>query len=238
MSGAKSEKQIKEIKPKCFDRERKHKDKKEELDRQLKNQQDGLNSMTVNDYLEGRNEFLGYHPCTMKKRKGGKVKRDPKVAREARREEIIRRQEKKSKQFLSNKTLLAEKKKQYGLTSEAAVNKKLRDFSMVNAAKQRGWSAEKKLREVVAMADSRSDMKSLAALHNPDMVAGGKDKITGFGDRNINSMIGSSWNSGKNSRVSELDAAACRESQKGNGDKNMNVKLTRCGQEENKRSQQ
>ncbi len=42
------------------------------------------------------------------------------------------------------------------------------------------------------------EMKTLAALHNPDMIAGGFDKITGCGDSGVNSAIGSSWGGKKN----------------------------------------
>ncbi|HHY0363260.1 TPA: polymorphic toxin type 15 domain-containing protein [Vibrio cholerae] len=101
---------------------------------------------------------------------------------------------------------------------------------MMEDAKNQAWSKETIIRNVTAMADSQHEMRSLAALHNPDMVAGGLDKITGFGDKNINSMIGASWSSGKeNSRVSLLDKQACKEAnEKGNGSKKMNVELVRC----------
>ncbi len=231
MVGFKSKgKTLNEMEPKCFDRKRKqtNKGKGEELDRQLENQQKGLNSMTVDDYLKGRSAFLGYNPCNPQQ-KVPKVKRDPKVAKKAREKETNERQVRKSDEFSMNRSLFAEKKQQYGVT-ESTVENKLKEFGMSSAAKKGRWSIDDKMLEVTAMADSRFEMKSLAALHNPDMVAGGKDKITGFGDRGVNSMIGGSWNSGKNSRVSELDKAACQESHKGNGSKNMNVKLTRCGQ--------
>ena len=71
---------------------------------------------------------------------------------------------------------------------------------------------------------AKADMKTLAALHNPDMVAAGKDIITGFGDRGINSSIGRQWQD----RVGILDDAACKEQAAGNGKKKLNVKLKRC----------
>lgn len=37
-------------------------------------------------------------------------------------------------------------------------------------------------------------MKTQAVLHNPDQIAGGNPmNLTGFGDKNINSSIGSQW---------------------------------------------
>ena len=55
----------------------------------------------------------------------------------------------------------------------------------------RGFSprmAEKKANE-----EAVEIMKTLAGLHNPDMVAGGKDVILDFGSRNVNSRIGAQW---------------------------------------------
>ncbi len=67
-------------------------------------------------------------------------------------------------------------------------------------------------------------MATLAALHNPDMVAAGKDVIDDFGDRRVNSRIGAQWRS----RVSELDAAAQRVPKADHGGTKMNAKLERC----------
>lgn len=39
----------------------------------------------------------------------------------------------------------------------------------------------------------QQEMQTLAALHNPDMVASGANAITGRGDRGVNSSIGSQW---------------------------------------------
>jgi hypothetical protein len=46
-------------------------------------------------------------------------------------------------------------------------------------------------------------MNMLAALHNPDLISGGLDVITDFGDRQVNSSIGPQWKS----RVRYLDEA-------------------------------
>lgn len=75
-------------------------------------------------------------------------------------------------------------------------------------------------------------MKTLAALHNPDLYVAGKDVITDFGDRNVNSSIGSQWKveSRKEplSRAAELDDAARRIPPAERGSVNMNAKLERC----------
>lgn len=69
-----------------------------------------------------------------------------------------------------------------------------------------------------------SKMKTLNALHNPDMIAGGKDVITSFGDAGVNKSIGSQWKT----RVSDLDKTAQSAVDSGMGDHKMNVKLKRC----------
>lgn len=84
-----------------------------------------------------------------------------------------------------------------------------------------GMSNAQALKE--AEKGASSTMKTLAALHNPDMVAAGKDKISDFGDRGINSRIGAQWNK----RLIELDRAANAVSAALRGTQ-MNAKLERC----------
>ncbi|MFL6633330.1 MAG: DUF6861 domain-containing protein [Massilia sp.] len=77
-------------------------------------------------------------------------------------------------------------------------------------------------------------MRVLAALHNPNMVAGGRDVIAGFGDRSINSRIGAQWkawterNGTKTTRLAELDIAAERVPESLRTTMKMNAKLERC----------
>jgi|GEM_PF-2389764 len=58
--------------------------------------------------------------------------------------------------------------------------------------------------EKMANARSSEIMKGMAALHEPDLSAGGKDVIGGFGDAQVNKSIGAGWRS----RVGGLDEAA------------------------------
>lgn len=90
----------------------------------------------------------------------------------------------------------------------------LRDGGM--GAKEAKAAAKKRASEV---------MSTLAALHNPDMVAAGKDVISDFGDRNINSRLGAQWTKGN--RLVELDRAANAIAKSMRNSK-MNVKLERC----------
>ncbi|MDZ5739209.1 polymorphic toxin type 15 domain-containing protein [Pseudomonas asiatica] len=45
----------------------------------------------------------------------------------------------------------------------------------------------------VAIEKTKNHMLATAALHNPDLVAGGRDAISDFGARQVNSIIGPQW---------------------------------------------
>lgn len=161
----------------CFKTNDLPKNKIPEFDRQIAGQEKGLNSMTVDEYINGRKAFNDRDAV-----------RDPQIAREAR--------EKYARQLRDN---LLREYREKGLPTRQAEQK--------------------------AVAEAIDKMKTLAALHNPDMVAAGKDKISDFGDRNINSRIGAQWNKGD--RLVELDRAASlvRAALR---DTKMNAKLERC----------
>ena len=67
-------------------------------------------------------------------------------------------------------------------------------------------------------------METLAALHNPDMIAGGKDVVTAMGDKRVNQSIGSQWKG----RVAALDEAALEVPEAARGSTKMNAQLKRC----------
>lgn len=148
-----------------------------EFDRQLAGQEAGINSMTVAEYIKGREAFTA-----------GTSVRDPNVARNAR---------------VGYQNLLQK--------------------DALDSLREKGMSFSDAKVESAAIAADK--MKTLAALHNPDMVAAGKDKIGDFGDRNINSRIGAQWNKGQ--RLVELDRAANAVPEAMRGNK-MNAKLERC----------
>ncbi|WP_046336297.1 polymorphic toxin type 15 domain-containing protein [Xenorhabdus bovienii] len=85
----------------------------------------------------------------------------------------------------------------------------------------------------VATEKADKALKGLAALHEPDMVAGGKNKYDPkrFGDKGINSAIGGSWNG---PRLDSLDNAAKDAIKNGLGDAKMNVQLEVCRKKGNK----
>lgn len=147
-----------------------------EFDRQLAGQEAGLNNMTVDEYLKGREAFVG---------KG--VQRNSQIARQARVE--------------------------YGEQLHADLFEQFRMDGM--SAMEADMKASEKTAE---------KMSALAALHNPDMIAAGRDEIADFGDRNVNSRIGSQWRS----RVGELDQAAESIPLTDRHQTKLNARLERC----------
>ncbi len=89
---------------------------------------------------------------------------------------------------------------------------------------RQGWSPAEAVEEAKKIASDQ--MKTLAALHNPDMVAGGKDVIDCFGNCNVNKRIGAQWN--RHDRLAELDKAAKRVGADMRANTRMNAKLERC----------
>lgn len=152
-----------------------------EMDRQLAGQQTGLNSMTVQEYLDGRKAFGDAKAAGLNPRGSGQPAVDA-------RSEF----EDKLKRDLQDRYL------EDGMSPGAAKNK--------------------------AAADASSEMATLAALHSPDIVAGGKNVIDGMGDRSVNSSIGSQWRG----RVSDLDKAAQGVPASERATTRMNAKLERC----------
>ena len=163
-------------KVRCFEPHNLPQQKIPEFDRQLVDQERGINAMTVSEYLDARAAF-----------KQGAVARDQKVARQARKE--------------YQDSLVRER-------TEKLVGQGL-DPASANEQAARA---------------AKETMDALAALHSPDMVAGGADEIAGFGDRNVNSRIGRQWKD----RIAQLDAAANDVPDGVRKTATMNAKLARC----------
>jgi hypothetical protein len=143
----------------------------------LAGQQKGLNDLTVDEYLRGRDAFMQKQ-----------IKRSSKVAGDARAE--------------FEKGLVDK------ISRELRAKGVSRSQAKAEAAKQ-----------------AAAKMQTLNALHNPDLVAGGKDVISGFGDASVNKSIGAQWN--LHSRLHELDNAAKSLPASARSTK-MNAKLERC----------
>jgi hypothetical protein len=160
----------------CFNVSDKHLDRIPEFDRQLAGQEKGLNDLTVEEYLKGREAFLNKETI-----------RDPRVAKGARGDFKLKLEARLYDQLLNDGVL----PKQAKILSAEMASKK---------------------------------MATIAALHNPDLFAGGKDIISDFGDPRINSSIGPQWSS----RIYGLDAAANDIPKTDRGHTKMNAKLSRC----------
>lgn len=165
----------------CFSPQNLPKEKFPEMDRQLEGQQQGLNDMTVQEYLDGRAAF-------------DPKNRDRKVAREARKYYARELTAEKTNHHISQGTPPAEAKR-------------------------------------LAKAETEETLKTLNALHNPDMVAGGKDIIADFGDGEVNTTIGRQWTQKKKdevSRIQQLDKAANEVPHAERANSKMNGKMERC----------
>jgi len=81
-------------------------------------------------------------------------------------------------------------------------------------------------KELKAVAKERANKisENLAALHEPDMVAGGwhKETPSAMGDATVNKSIGGSWSS---ARINAIEGAAKKAIENGQGSSKMNVKL-------------
>lgn len=165
-----------EYKVPCFNARNLHDSKIREFDRQLGGQERGLNDLTVDEYLRGREAF-----------KAGEKVRDPGVAKRAR-ENLAR-----------------------DLTQEITLELRSKEFSHREA-------------HTLAMALTKEKMNTLAALHNPDLFAGGKDVISDFGDRSVNASIGAQWRQ----RIDGLDAVASKVDLNSRATSSVNAKLERC----------
>lgn len=155
----------------CFKADKLPASKHAEFERQLKGQQDGLNRLTVEEFLENV---------------ANPVKRDPRVAKVAR--------------------LKLQRELQERLQRELSQH-----MSPLEAEK-------------LAFNQAKETMASIPALHNPDLVAGGKDIISGFGDKQVNSTIGPQWKG----KVTALTSAAKQVPLTEINSTKMNVKLHKC----------
>jgi hypothetical protein len=172
-SGAHVDRRMAKHEPKCFKKNEKGDPK--EYDRQLADQEKGLNNLTVKEYLEGRERYqqIGRHGTGAAQQ----------AARDKYSAELTRKFEDQ-------------------LTKTGASG----DISQ----------------QAAQMAKDK--MSTLAALHNPDMIAGGKDVVTTMGDKGVNSSIGSQWRD----RVAEMDKAAQAVPESERANTKMNTKLKRC----------
>ncbi len=165
----------------CFSPQKLPASKYLEMDRQLKGQEQGLNDMSVEEYIKAREAF------------------DPKNRDKASAQQARARFKEK---------IQAEK-----------IDELSMEMDDMEAA------------ERMAMEHADATMKTMHALHNPDLVAGGVDDIADFGDGQVNKTIGRQWKLAKKnekSRIDVLDEAAAKVPVRERRKTKMNGGLERC----------
>ncbi|MDZ3993040.1 DUF6861 domain-containing protein [Pseudomonas sp. Teo4] len=142
-----------------------------EFKRQLNGQEDGINWMTVEEFLE---------------KIENPTQRNQGIAKKAR--------------------------QKYQETIQESIEKELRK------------SMDPFEAQSTAIEKARNRMSFIAALHNPDLIAGGRDIIADFGDRQVNSTIGPQWRT----KIPDLKKAAESVPATLRGSTRMNVRLRKC----------
>ena len=149
---------------KCFCVDDHAKGGRAEYERQLKDQQTGLNQISANDYLAKRKGYSGKDVCGGYKAlpEGKTIKRDPKVTSIARKERLDDQTEKHENEFL-NKGLEPEKAELFG---EAKAKRELAGQAATHTPDLTAGGDD-----VISMISNK-----------------------GFGEGLVNSHIGSQWN--------------------------------------------
>ncbi|MCG7540751.1 polymorphic toxin type 15 domain-containing protein [Pseudoalteromonas sp. OF7H-1] len=103
---------------------------------------------------------------------------------------------------------------------------------LINSGEYFGDEAIKQAKQLAS-----KDMKTLHALHNPDMIAGGLDEVVELGDASVNQSIGAQWNNNgfddngmktTSSRVEIMDIEAKKALSTLGPDAKLNMNLHRC----------
>lgn len=127
-------------------------DLKAEYTRQVKGQEEGLNKLSIKEYLDNREAYANRLKEQKQAGKKNPSGRDPKS--------VIQQQK----------------------IRERELKKKIKEY------------AEQGLSRKEAKEKANKWIKTQAALHDPDQIAGGNPlNVTGMGDKRINSSIGSQW---------------------------------------------
>jgi hypothetical protein len=194
---------------KCFCVQDNAKGGRDEYNRQLKKQQEGINSMSASDYLAERRAFTGKDPCNgYKPIPGGKTKfRNPTITKDAKTERLRTQSEKYAQEFLKRGRSVREADKLGEAKAKLELSKQdpLHNQDMVAAGEDAiGWL----------------DPNGNRQLGNDD-----------FGLSDTNRHIGSQWNG---PRIKSIDAEACQMNKSGLGNENLNVELRPCGKHEAK----
>ena len=131
-------------------------------------------------------------------------------------------------EFLTNLDAF-DPKKSRSLSKNAQQETRTKAFNDIRAKKlqelkDQGVSAREADKQSKAHAESV--MNTMAALHNPDMSAGGGIQTTDIGDKSVNSSLGSQWS--KEDRVKVMREHAETAKKATGGNTQMNIELERC----------
>lgn len=133
-------------------------------------------------------------------------------------------------EYLDNRKAFEDRKEEVGngrdVSNAGPAQQRVREEARADRVAE---NREKGMNRNDAEAEADEWMKTQAALHDPDQIAGGKaENVTGMGDSRVNSSIGKQWAS----RVDKIDAAVNDYIEKNNLTKEdcentkMNVKLS------------
>ncbi|MBU2894370.1 hypothetical protein KO495_13730 [Colwellia sp. D2M02] len=141
-------------------------------------------------------------------------------------------------EYLSNRKILTDLTDKHGHTkarkmltkngnAQASARKKLAD-EMTDSILESLRNKNIRGKEAISIASKKvkEQMSQLAALHDPDLIAGGKDKIRKLGNKNVNSSLGSQWS--KSNRVAGMDSSAQKAFDTIGPNAKMNIELQRC----------
>jgi len=200
---------------------------REEYDRQLKHQQDGLNNTTADEYVSRRQAYTGKDICGNGYGDGKTTARDPNVTKDANTFRLNQQAEKYTKELIQKGIDL----------DKAEIMGKAKAKAEVTGTEVGVFNADgtPKLNK-----DGSQRMQNIGGqdpLHNQDMNVGGRDMIgerpgiiefqnENFGSSDVNRHIGTQWNGG---RASDIDQQACAARANGAGDQKLNVELKACG---------
>ncbi len=178
---------------------------RDEYERQLKNQQAGINSMSADKYLTERRAYTGKNPCAGYADTPEGVTKQRGSTRSARRARTAQQKRKYMTEF-ENK----------GMSPDQA-----RRMGSAKANRELGNQAALHNQDMVA-----GGIDIIGAIG-----ADGQRILTDadFGWSDTNSHIGTQWNG---DRVSSIDEEACQMQREGLGDQNMDVELRPCGKRE------
>ncbi|SFV64403.1 hypothetical protein MNB_SM-4-1159 [hydrothermal vent metagenome] len=246
---------LKKKKVKCFCPGDHDKGGRDEYDKQLKHQQDGINNTSVDDYIKNRKEVTGKNICGDLDKKG-KYAEDTKEGIIERKGSVTSKATTEWKKKLRTTYKKEFRKKGYSPRKAASLTETKINRDIRGAIGTQKIS--KKTKQPIFKKDGSKDMhysNGQNALHNQDRVAGGFDRVgtvgengkttysaKDFGTADVNQEVGRSWNYNieengkKTTRAMSMDKEACKAEKNEDGKEKMNVELRACGKKEAKKN--